>query len=111
MVIYGITDADGTVRWTNTSMNARQQITAGQYGSDPGVSATFGYDNYGFPTSIATGSLQNFKYRFDPVTGNLISRRKNGTDLRDSVTYDNLDRIDYIYKRENKSCKDFQYGI
>lgn len=101
------TDADGTVRWTNTSMNARRQITAGQYGSSPGLSATFGYDNYGFPTSIATGSLQNFKYRFDPVTGNLISRRINGTDLRDSVTYDNLDRIDYIYKRKTTPVRIF----
>jgi RHS repeat-associated protein len=95
--ISTVLGTNSTTRWTNSTMNAYQQVTSGQYG--PSLGATFGFDSYGFPTSIAAGAIQSFKYRFDQSTGNLISRRnRKVAELRDSVTYDNLDRIDNIYK-------------
>ncbi len=90
-------NSGSTSRWTINTMNAYQQVTSGLLGSSLG--ATFGFDSNGLPTSVVYGSIHSFKYRINPVTGNLISRRnRRVSELRDSITYDNLDRIDYIYK-------------
>ena len=89
--------AGGSTRWTTSSMNERQQVITGQYGSDLGV--TYGYDNYGFPASTVTGSLQSYSYNFNPVTGNLNWRQNNKySNLKETFNYDNLDRLDNVYK-------------
>jgi RHS repeat-associated protein len=89
--------AGGSARWTVTSMNARQQITAGRYGAS--LNAAFGYDSYGYLTSNTTGSLQNYTYSFDAVTGNL-NWRKNvlQANIQENFEYDNLDRLDRVYR-------------
>ncbi len=92
--------AGGIIRWTVTGMNARQQITAGTYGSN--LNATFGYDNYGFPTSMVTGTIQNYQYNFDGSTGNLNWRgnsKYSGT--VEYFQYDNLDRLYRVYFTSN----------
>ena len=87
--------AGDTVRWTTNGMSARQQVTSGQYGSSLGT--TFGFDSYGFPTSTVTGTIQNYSYNFNTVTGNLNWRQNNKyTNLKEDFTYDNLDRLDNI---------------
>ena len=78
-------------------MNARQQVTAGRYGGN--LNATFGFDNYGFPTSTVTGSIQNDSCNFNAVTGNLNWRQNNKySNLKETFNYDNLDRLDNVYK-------------
>jgi len=65
-------------------MNARGQVTAGQYGSD--LSATYGFDAYGYPTSTVTGTLQSYSYNFNTVTENLNWRQNNKySNLQDTL--------------------------
>jgi RHS repeat-associated protein len=81
-----------TARWTINSMNARQQITTGQYANN--LNATMDYDNYGFPTFTSIGTIKNDSCKFDPVTGNMKRRRNNKyTGLIEVFHYDNLDRL------------------
>ena len=88
--------AGGSTRWTISAVNARQQITSGQYGS---LSATFGFDNYGYPTSTVVGTKQDFSYNFHTTTGNLTWRQNNkGTGLKETFYYDNIERLDSVYK-------------
>lgn len=93
-------DGAGSAVWTTSSMNARGQVTAGQYGTN--LAAGYGYDSFGFRTSITAGannSKQNFTYGFNATTGNLTWRQNNnGTDLKETFNYDNLDRLDNVYK-------------
>ena len=98
--------AGGVTRWTVTTMNARQQITAATLGS--ALNATFGFDDYGYPTSSkATYNSvykQDYRYSFNPVTGNLNSRQ-NYLDslLIESFTYDDLDRLREVSGPQNLS--------
>ena len=93
-------DGAGSAVWTTSSMNARGQVTAGQYGTN--LAAGYGYDSFGFRTSITAGadnSKQNFTYGFNATTGNLSWRQNNnGTDLKETFNYDNLDRLNNVYK-------------
>jgi uncharacterized protein (TIGR02594 family) len=90
-------DAGGSTRWSVTAMNALQQITGGRYGSN--LNVTFGYNAYGYPTSTVTGTLQNYQYDFDNVTGNL-NWRKNilQGNIQENFEYDNLERLDRVYR-------------
>ena len=82
----------GVGRWTTNGMNARRQVTLGQYGNN--LNATYGYDNYGYPSSTVTGTIQDYSYNFNTVTGNLNWRQNNKyTNLREDFQYDNLDRL------------------
>ena len=83
--------AGGSTRFTLTSMNAREQLTGATYGSN--LSATYGFDTYGYPSSTATGSVQNYGYVFNATTGNLTSRQNYKQSKSESFSYDNLDRL------------------
>jgi hypothetical protein len=65
--------AGGNVCWTVTSMNAKQQITTGQFRNN--LNVINAYDDYGFPTSInastTTDTIQDYSFNFNPTTGNL----------------------------------------
>ncbi len=76
--------AGGATRYTLVAMNARQQITAASYG----ITAAFGFDAYGFPTSSSYGPVQDYRYSFNPVTGNLNSRQNYLRSKSESFTYD-----------------------
>jgi RHS repeat-associated protein len=60
---------------------------------------SLGYDIYGMPQSILTNggsTLQNWTYVFDPVTGNMTSRKGRNTMgglVLESFEYDNQDRL------------------
>ena len=91
---------NNVVRWTTTAMNARQQVTSGQYWQTGGnLNASFGYNTIdGSPTSTVVGTIQNYSYNFDPVTGNLSSRQNQKyTGLSESFQYDNLDRLSNVH--------------
>ncbi len=102
--------AGGATRWTITAMNARQQITAATLGS--ALNATFGFDDYGYPTSSkATYNSvykQDYRYSFNPVTGNLNSRQNYLHSLLESFTYDDLDRLHEVSGPQNLSMT---YGL
>jgi RHS repeat-associated protein len=85
-----------TTYWTINKMNVRNQITEAKYGSS--LIAAFNYDNYGYPISTVTGSIQNYMYSFNTATGNL-SWRMNvlRSGIQESFEYDNLDRLDRVY--------------
>ncbi len=56
----------------------------------------YGYTSYGLPTfrRIAGGTVQDFEYGFDPLTGNLLRRRDNNhSSSWEEFTYDSLDRL------------------
>ncbi len=87
--------AGGSTRYTVTSMNAREQLTGATYGSN--LAATFGVDSYGYRNISSAGSIQDYRYAFNPVTGNLNSRQNFKCSLSESFSYtdnqDNLDRL------------------
>jgi len=87
--------AGGSTRYTVTSMNAREQLTGATYGSN--LAATFGVDSYGYPNANSAGTIQDYRYAFDPVTGNLDSRQNFIRSLSESFSYtdnqENLDRL------------------
>ncbi|MCD4746681.1 MAG: FG-GAP-like repeat-containing protein [Bacteroidales bacterium] len=71
-------------------INQRWQITDYMLGN--GQYTARGYNNYGFPASIVTGSglIQGLSFDFDPTTGNLNWREDNtnGLSLHENFTYD-----------------------
>jgi RHS repeat-associated protein len=89
----------GIVRWTTTGMSARQQVTSGKYYKYGGnLSVTFGYDTCGYPTSTVAGTIQNYSYNFNPVTGNLNWRQNNRhSGMKEDFQYDNFDRLSNVH--------------
>jgi RHS repeat-associated protein len=80
---------------------ARQQITAATYGTS--LLGVFGFDDYGYPTHtkahVSGTYRQDYRYSFNPVTGNLNSRQNYL--LSKSFTYDNLDRLKTVTGPQN----------
>lgn len=91
--------AGGLTRFTITAMNARQQLTGSTYGSN--LTATYGFDAYGYPTSTKTGLVQDYRYAFNPVTGNLNSRQNYLRSKSETFTYDNLERLTGVAGPQN----------
>lgn len=85
---------DGTSIWKLTGENNLGMPIASTTGV---LSRTYGYDNFGLPTSrvIKNGTtiIQDFSYNFDPQTGNLNWRKDNTRDLRERFSYDRLNRL------------------
>lgn len=63
--------------WECTGTNNYGQVTGATLGNT--LSVTRGYDQYGFPTSIQTGTVQNMQFSFNTATGNLTWRKDNLT--------------------------------
>jgi len=91
--------AGGATRYTVTSMNAREQLTGATYGGS--LTATYRFDSYGYPTSTQTGTIQDYRYSFDPYTGNLSSRQNYLRGKSESFGYDNLDRLTSVTGPQN----------
>lgn len=83
--------AGGAVRYTISAMNARQQVTSATYGST--LNAVYGFDTYGYPASASVGQVQDYRYTFNTVTGNMTSRQNYLHSLTESFTYDDLYRL------------------
>jgi RHS repeat-associated protein len=99
--------AGGSTRYTITSMNAREQLTGSTYGSN--LTADYGIDDYGYPKWTKAGTVQDYRYSFDPVTGNLNSRQNFIHSLSESFSYtdngDNLDRLTSVAGPQNLNMK------
>ena len=92
--VHGIT-FNNTGVWNLNSENAFGQPTSVTTGP---VTRTYGYDPYGIPAgrsanSISGGTFQNHTYGFDPLKGNLGSRKDNTRNLQENFTYDGLNRL------------------
>jgi len=87
-------DASSKVLWTVIDANPREQITSMNYGGNLVVTNEF--DNFGYITGISTTKLskgieeiiQNLKFYFDPLSGNLMKRTDDVRNLKESFTYD-----------------------
>jgi RHS repeat-associated protein len=79
--------------WQGNSVNQYGQLTGATLGNN--LTVTHGYDQYGFPSTTQTGTLQNMQFSFNTATGNLTWRKDNlsGRNFTESFTYDNLDRL------------------
>lgn len=97
--------AGGSTRYTLTSMNAREQLTGATYGSN--LAATYGFDAYGYPNSTSATGVQDYRYSFDAITGNLNSRQNFLRSKSESFSYtdngDNLDRLTTVTGPQNLS--------
>jgi hypothetical protein len=52
---------------------------------------------YPYPTPSVAGTIQNYSYNFDPVSGNLKWRKNNKySGLTENFQYDNLDRLSNV---------------
>ena len=80
--------------WKITAENERGQTTTALTGN---FTRTYGFDNYGMPVlrKIQNGNtvIQNFAYKFDAPTGNLLSRTDNTRGITETFGYDNLNRL------------------
>lgn len=65
--------------------------------SSGGITRSYAYDSYGYPTSrmAAKGTtvIQNFSYKIDPLTGNLVSRKDETRNLTENFGYDDINRL------------------
>ncbi|MDP2337287.1 MAG: ISAs1 family transposase [Bacteroidota bacterium] len=85
--------AGGSIKYSITGMNAREQLIAATYGSGAILSASFGFDTYVYPSSTSAGTVQDYRYSFNASTGNLNSRQNFKRSLSESFSYDTLDRL------------------
>ena len=84
-----------TTRYPITSMNACEQLTGATHGSN--LAASFGVSSYGYPNANFAGTIQDYRYAFNPVTGNPDSRQNFIRSLSESFSYtDNLDNLDRL---------------
>ncbi len=84
---------NGTKIWECTGVNQYGEVTNASLGNN--LAVTRGYDQYGLPTTIQTGSVQDMEFSFNTATGNLNWRKDNlsGRSFTETFTYDNLDRL------------------
>ncbi len=100
----------GSVRYSITSMNPRQQVTGATYGNGT-LTLTHKFDDFGYPAKDSTGTIQDFVYSFNPVTGNLNSRQNCKRSLSESFGYtDGLDRLTGVTGPQNLSMTYFANG-
>lgn len=79
-----------TTIWRLVSANDFGQPTEVVTG---GMTRLYDFDAYGMPTRRRAGTIQDFGYRFDPRTGNLMSRTDNTRSLTETFGYDHLNRL------------------
>jgi RHS repeat-associated protein len=92
-------DETNQLLWQNTTVNARGQLTVGNYGNNINVNNT--YDQFGFVTEFkhdkvtnTTLNVMTLNTAFNAQRGNLDSRNNSMFDYPEDFTYDNLDRLE-----------------
>ena len=95
----GINLPDGTAVWSMVSENdlgAATEVLTGD------ISREYGFTDFGLPAyrRMDDGRLQNFVYQFDPMTGNLMSRKNVISDQTETFGYDNLNRLASMDERQ-----------
>jgi len=85
--------AAGTVIWRLVEENNFGQPTRALTGN---VDRFYSFDAHGLPTGRALGTVQEFAYDFDPVTGNLNERFDAVNSAGEVFGYDDLNRLDTV---------------
>ena len=75
--------------WKALEENERGQLTKSSQG---GRETDFKYDSRGFPTSIVATGINQWSYVFNNK-GNLVSRKDDIANYKDSLTYDAMNRL------------------
>ncbi len=93
-----IDDETNQILWQSTKVNAKGQLTEGNFGN--GISVSNTYDQYGFPTQFRhdkttnpTANVLTLTTYFEPQRGNLLSRKNNMFDFSENFDFDELDRL------------------
>lgn len=90
--LTSVTSSTGTVLFSNPVMNANEQYAAYTMGN--GITTTKFYDTYGFPSRIRTSTgIQDLELNINPQNGNLKYRLDYAKGLKETFTYDNLNRL------------------
>lgn len=98
--------AVGTVIWRLAEENNFGQPTRALTGN---VDRFYSFDAHGLPTGRALGTVQEFAYDFDPVTGNLDDRFDAVNSAGEIFGYDDLNRLDTVIP---DACGDLsQYSV
>lgn len=98
--------AAGTVIWRLVEENNFGQPTRALTGN---VDRFYAFDAHGLPTGRALGTIQEFAYDFDPVTGNLNDRFDAVNSAGEVFGYDDLNRLDTVIP---DACGDLsQYSV
>ena len=95
----GINLPDGTAVWSLVSENdlgAATEVVTGN------IDRVYGFTDFGLSTyrRMDDGYLQNFVYKFDPMTGNLMSRNDVINGQTEIFGYDNLNRLASMDERQ-----------
>ena len=85
--------ATGTVIWRLVEENNFGQPTRALTGN---VDRFYSFDAHGLPTGRTLGTVQEFAYDFDPVTGNLNDRFDAVNSAGEVFGYDDLNRLDTV---------------
>lgn len=88
----GIHLPDGTTVWSlveENDLGLPTEITSGN------INRKYGYSEFGLPTfrKMDDGYLQDFRYQFDPQTGNLLVRQDMLNEQDETFGYDQLNRL------------------
>ncbi len=84
------TNSFGSTIWSLGAVNALGQELSSTV---LGRSKTQQYNTCGQPTRITLGDIMDYTYTYDPLTGNMLSRRNPYNGQNETFTYDNLDRL------------------
>jgi RHS repeat-associated protein len=88
-------NATQTAIWSYSSETALGQPK--QYKLNNGnILVDYNYDGNDMLTQIKTGNIDDFRYGFNPTTGNLTYRKDYLQNLQEDFTYDNLNRLKTI---------------
>jgi len=87
--LTSVKDRSNRLIWQALEENAKGQLTRTKSGNKETVSK---FNAKGFPESITTAGVSEWKYVFDNK-GNLASRRDVTANYKDSMAYDNLNRL------------------
>lgn len=98
--------ATGTVIWRLVEENNFGQPTRALTGN---VDRFYSFDAHGLPAGRTLGTVQEFAYDFDPVTGNLNDRFDAVNSAGEVFGYDDLNRLDTVIP---DACGDLsQYSV
>lgn len=94
--LTGVYENDNTPIWklsNSNSINEMGQFLNYKLGPNS-INSNFSYNSRYFTLDrIEVGSAFNYKYEFNPINGNLISREDRKRNLKEEFSYDNLDRL------------------
>ena len=99
-VLYGysrgylkdVTDDSGHLLWRTDDMDASCQMLKAQLGNGAVTQHTYDTVTHRLKSIVTSNNLQNFNYDYDKF-GNLASRKDNIKNLKETFTYDDMNRL------------------